>query len=43
MLGKVVSGITLYNQFMAFQIIHSMYEDEIGLQLHYKDRIIYLN
>jgi len=43
MLGKVVSGITLYNQFMAFQIIHSMYNGDLGIQLHYKDRIIHLN
>jgi hypothetical protein len=43
MLGKTISGVTINNEFMAFQIIHSMYDGDLGIQLHYKDRIIHLN
>ena len=38
MLGKTVSGLTMNNEFMAFQILHSLYNE-----LRYIDRIIYLN
>lgn len=38
MIGKTISGVTINNEFMAFQILHSFYHG-----LRYKDRIIYLN
>jgi hypothetical protein len=38
MLGKTISGVTVKNEFVAFQILHSLYNE-----LKYIDRIIYLN
>jgi hypothetical protein len=38
MIGKTISGVTINNEFMAFQILHSLYNE-----LMYRDRIIYLN
>jgi hypothetical protein len=38
MIGKTISGVTINNEFMAFQILHSLYNE-----LRYRDRIIYLN
>jgi len=38
MIGKTISGVTVKNEFMAFQILHSLYSE-----LRYIDRIIYLN
>ena len=38
MIGKTISGVTINNEFMAFQVLHSLYNE-----LRYRDRIIYLN
>ena len=38
MIGKTIHGVTINNEFIAFQILHSLYSE-----LRYKDRIIFLN